>query len=191
MMRDDDNVIFVEKVLRQVDKLSELITNLLNVSKIEAGKLELNPTHFDVNELLAEQVANLQQTTNIHKIIFNKNKKKLIINADREKIEQVVINILNNAIKYSRNQGDIIVDAAKIRGYIKVDIKDEGIGIPQKDIKNIFLRFFRVSGSASSFSGSGVGLYISSEIIKSHKGNIWVDSKLGEGSVFHFSLPAL
>ena len=190
MMKDDDNVIFIEKVLKQVDKLSELISNLLNVSKIEAGKLELNPTPFDLNELLVEQVANLQQTTNHHKIIFNKSEKKLVVNADREKIEQVIINIINNAIKYSRNPGDIIVSVAKIKGYIQVNIKDEGIGIPQKDITNIFLRFFRVSGSASSFSGSGVGLYISSEIIKSHKGKIWVESKVGKGSVFHFSLPA-
>ena len=124
-------------------------------------------------------------------IIFNKTQDKLMINADHEKIEQVVINIINNAIKYSREPGDIIVNLMKLKGYIKVDIEDKGIGIPKKDFKNIFLRFFRVRGSASSFSGSGVGLYISSEIIKNHKGKIWVESKIGKGSVFHFTLPAI
>ena len=108
------------------------------------------------------------------------------------KIEQVNINILNNAIKYSRaNQGDIYVSANATGNKIQVDIKDEGIGIPKKDIRNIFLRFFRVRGSASSFSGSGVGLYICSEIIKRHKGKIWVESRFGEGSTFHFTLPGL
>lgn len=190
MMKKDVNLIFIEKVLKQVNKLSELISNLLNVSKIEAGKLELNPTLFDLNELIIEQVANLQQTTKNHKILFNKSQKKLMVNGDSEKIEQVVTNIINNAIKYSRKPGDINVTIAKIKNFIRVDIKDEGIGIPKKDIKNIFLRFFRVRGSASSFSGSGVGLYIASEIIKNHKGKIWVESKVGEGSEFHFTLPA-
>jgi PAS domain S-box-containing protein len=192
MMKGTDNVVFVEKVLKQVDKLSELITNLLDVSKIVAGKLELKLVIFDLNDLLAEQVANLQQTTSRHKIFFDRNPQKLMVSADREKIEQVIINILNNAIKYSRaNQGDIYVSANATGNKIQVDIKDEGIGIPKKDIRNIFLRFFRVRGSASSFSGSGVGLYICSEIIKRHKGKIWVESKFGEGSTFHFTLPGL
>jgi signal transduction histidine kinase len=113
-----------------------------------------------------------------------------MIHADREKIEQVLINILSNAIKYNRKQGEIIIEANKNNEEIKVDVRDEGIGIPDEDLENIFLRFFRVSGEANSFSGSGVGLYISSEIIKGHKGKIWAESKLGEGSVFHFTLPA-
>ena len=111
--------------------------------------------------------------------------------ADRERIEQVITNIIGNAIKYSRKPGDIIVKAGKKDGNINVTVTDKGIGIPQKDIENIFLRFYRVSGSASSFSGSGVGLYISAEIIKSHGGKIWAESNIGKGSIFHFSLPAL
>ncbi len=152
--------------------------------------MALNPSRFDLNELVADVIQNLQQTTKNHEIVFNDQRKKLMIKADRERIEQVIINIISNAIKYSRNAGEITVNAFKKDDNIEVDVIDRGIGIPKEDIENIFLRFYRVSGSASSFSGSGVGLYISSEIIKSHGGKIWAESKVGKGSVFHFSLPA-
>lgn len=190
IMKKDSNAIFIERVLKQVNKLSELISNLLNVSKIEAGQLELNPTVFDLNELIDELVIDLQQVTKNSKITYIKTHQKLMINADREKIEQVLVNVISNAIKYNRKPGEIVVEAVENKGKITVDVKDEGIGIPNEDLENIFLRFFRVSGEANSFSGSGVGLYISSEIIKSHGGKIWAESKMGEGSVFHFSLPA-
>jgi len=191
ILQKDKNVVFVEKAVKQVHKLAELITNLLDVSKIQAGKLLLNPVEFDMNELLSESLANLQQTTKTQKIIYRNKGSKLMVRADHERIEQVITNIVGNAIKYSRLPADIIVNAVKKDGNINVTVTDKGIGIPKKDIENIFLRFYRVSGSASSFSGSGVGLYISAEIIKSHGGKIWAESKVGKGSVFHFSLPAL
>lgn len=190
LLKNDKNAIFVEKAVKQVDKLSELIGNLLDVSKIQAGKLVMNRSNFDLNELLAEVSNNLQQTTKNHKIVYNNKGIQLIVNGDRERIEQVIVNIITNAIKYSRQPGDIILNAFNKDGKIMVNVTDEGIGIPKKDLQNIFLRFFRVSGSASSFSGSGIGLFISSEIIKSHGGSIWAESKLGKGSVFHFTLPA-
>jgi len=189
LLKHDQNAIFVEKAVKQVEKLSELIGNLLDVSKMQAGKLVMNRTNFDLNELLDEVSNNLQQTTN-HKIVYHNKGVQLIVNGDRERIEQVIVNIITNAIKYSRQPCDIVLNAFKKDGKIMVNITDKGIGIPKKDIENIFLRFYRVSGSASSFSGSGVGLYISSEIIKSHEGSIWAESKLGKGSVFHFTLPA-
>jgi len=190
MMENDENAIFVEKAVKQVDKLSELVGNLLDVSKIQAGKLAFKPTDFDLNELLNEVANNLQQTTKDQKIIYKDKGAKLIVHADRERIEQVIVNIINNAIKYSRKPGDIVVNAGNKNRTITVNITDKGIGIPTKDLENIFLRFYRVSGSASSFSGSGIGLYISSEIIKHHGGKIWAESNVGKGSVFHFSLPA-
>lgn len=189
-MEEDPRKDFVEKTIRQVKKLSGLISNLLDVSKIHAGKLDLEPTLFDLNILIEEISSNLQRTTKNQEIIFNSHNKELMINADKGKIEQVVVNIIGNAIKYSSDSSKIIIDATRKGKNIVVDVSDEGIGIPEKDIGNIFLRFYRVSGSASSFAGSGVGLYISSEIIKSHAGKIWAESKIGKGSVFHFSIPA-
>lgn len=188
-MQADDNLLFLNKSINQVNKLSALISNLLDVSKIQSGKLQLNRSPFDLSFLIEEVGNNLQQTTNHHRITFKKKDEKLIVNGDRERIEQVIVNILGNAIKYSPESNDISIDTTKNGSKVFVHIYDNGIGIPQNDIDNIFMRFYRVSGSASSFSGSGVGLYISSEIIKNHGGEIWAESEIGKGSVFHFSLP--
>jgi signal transduction histidine kinase len=166
-----------------------LISNLLDVSKIQAGNLVLDPILFDLKLLIEEIVSTLQGTAKDHQIVFNTRYKKLMIHADKARIEQVLINIVGNAIKYSRGSGKIIIDATKKGKNILVDISDNGIGIPAKDIGNIFLRFYRVSGSASSFAGSGIGLYIAAEIIKGHHGKIWAESKIGKGSVFHLSIP--
>jgi PAS domain S-box-containing protein len=191
MLKADSNLPFLDKTIKQVNKLSALITSLLDVSKIQAGKLALDPTLFDLTLLIEEISSNLQQTTSNQRIIFNNRREKLMAHADRERIEQVLVNIIGNAIKYTNDSGEIIIDAGKNGNDIFVDIHDNGIGIAQEDIDNIFLRFYRVSGSASSFSGSGIGLYISSEIIKSHGGKIWAESKIGSGSVFHFTIPAV
>jgi len=190
IMEADPNISYVNKTLKQAYKLSNLMTNLLDVSKIQSGKLELNLSLFDAAGLVKEVTANLQETTKSHHIILKDRKEKLMANADRERIEQVIINILGNAIKYMPAPGDIIISAYKKDGKITICVRDNGIGIPQNDIDNIFQRFYRVSGSSSSFSGSGVGLYISSEIVKRHGGQIWVESKMGKGSVFYFSIPA-
>jgi signal transduction histidine kinase len=188
IMEEDVNLPFLNQTVKQVDKLSALISNLLDVSKIQAGKLGLNRTVFDVTALIEEISSNLQQTTDNHHIVVNHPWEKLIVNADRERIEQVFTNIIGNAIKYTPQSGDIVINANRKGNDISIDILDTGIGIPDKDIDNIFQRFYRVRGSASSFPGSGAGLYISSEIIKSHGGEMWAESEIGKGSVFHFSI---
>jgi signal transduction histidine kinase len=188
-MATDPNLSFINKTVKQALKLSDLVTNLLDVSKIHAGKLELNISVFDLNSVVQEIVTNLQQTTKDHRLVFN-DSGKLMVNADRERIEQVIINLISNSIKYMPESGDIIINASCEDGNVLVRVSDTGIGIPEKDIQNVFLRFYRVSGSASSFSGSGIGLFISSEIVKAHHGQIWAESKLGKGSVFSFSIPS-
>lgn len=189
-MRTDDKIDFVNKTLRQVNKLSDLISDLLDVSKIQAGKLELNRTDFDMSVFLTEIIEGIQQASPNHEIKLNINHKNLTAYGDRERLEQVVVNILTNAIKYSPNTKEVIVDADKKDEFIEVRIKDNGIGIPEDDLDKVFTRFFRVRGLASTFSGSGIGLYISSEIIKRHGGDIWVESEPGKGSVFYFTIPA-
>jgi PAS domain S-box-containing protein len=190
IMATDTNVVYIDKTVKQVLKLSHLITDLLDVSKIHAGKLELNISLFNLNLLLRETVNNLQQTAQHHRLLFNENTEELMVNADRARIEQVIINLISNSIKYMPLPGNIIIDAYKKEGNVVVSVVDNGIGIAEKDLENIFLRFYRVSGPASTFSGSGIGLFISSEIIKAHHGQIWVESEIGKGSVFHFSIPA-
>lgn len=189
-MQDDNKIDFVNKTLNQVNKLTNLISDLLDVSKIQAGKLELNCSNFDLIPFLREIVESIQQTTPDHRLILNTNNKQLVASADRDRLEQVVINLLTNAIKYSPNAKEVRVDADIKDKEINVSIKDNGIGIHEDDMDKVFTRFFRVRGLASTFSGSGIGLYISSEIVKRHGGKMWLKSEIGKGSTFYFSIPS-
>ena len=189
MMEKDSNVNFVNKTVKQALKLSDLITKLLNVSKIQSGKLELNLSVFNMHTLIKEVTEAVQQTTQSHHLIYKGYRGKSLVNADRQKIEQVMINLLGNAIKYMPQEGDINIKLQKKGANLIISVEDLGVGIPEKDLENIFQRFYRVSGVPSSYSGSGIGLYISAEIIKTHHGKIWAESDMGTGSVFYFSIP--
>ena len=189
MMEKDSNVNFVNKTVKQALKLSDLITKLLNVSKIQSGRLELNISVFNMHTLIKEVTEAVQQTTQSHHLIYKGYRGKSLVNADRQKIEQVMINLLGNAIKYMPQEGDINIKLQKKGANLIISVEDLGVGIPEKDLENIFQRFYRVSGVPSSYSGSGIGLYISAEIIKTHHGKIWAESDMGTGSVFYFSIP--
>jgi PAS domain S-box-containing protein len=189
MMEKDSNVNFVNKTVKQALKLSDLITKLLNVSKIQSGRLELNLSVFNMHTLIKEVTEAVQQTTQSHHLIYKGYRGKSLVNADRQKIEQVMINLLGNAIKYMPQEGDINIKLQKKGANLIISVEDLGVGIPEKDLENIFQRFYRVSGVPSSYSGSGIGLYISAEIIKTHHGKIWAESDMGTGSVFYFSIP--
>ncbi|MEO6455438.1 MAG: PAS domain S-box protein [Ginsengibacter sp.] len=181
---------FLDKSLSQVSKLADLIDNLLDISKIQVGKLEIQPAPFDLGVLLKEIIETIQQTTVNHNIVYEDHKKDLTVNADSRRIEQVIINILTNAIKYSPEPGDIVITAFKEKSRIMVSIKDNGIGISAEDLPKVFDRYYRVSDVASTVLGSGIGLFISSEIIKKHGGDIWAESEADKGSTFYFTLPA-
>jgi PAS domain S-box-containing protein len=189
-MQDDNKIYFVNKTLNQVNKLTNLISDLLDVSKIQTGALELNRTNFELVPFLTEIIESIQQTSPNHEITLTVKNKKLMVRGDRDRLEQVVINILTNAIKYSPNGKKVTVDAGIKDEQIIVEITDFGIGIPEDDLDKVFTRFFRVRGLASTFAGSGIGLYISSEIIKRHGGNMWVESEINKGSTFYFSIPS-
>jgi PAS domain S-box-containing protein len=177
-----------ERTLKQVDKLTSLIADLLDVSKMQLGQLEINPTQFDLVALTKEVIDNLQITAS-HTITSHFPEQPIMVCADRARIEQVIINMLSNAIKYAPDSKKIIVSAKEENDKVIFSVQDFGMGIPEKDIENIFTRFFRVKEIASSFSGSGIGLYISDQIMRAHNGRIWVNSKPGEGSTFYFMLP--
>src|SRR6185312_15246154 len=162
-MQQDENLVFVQNTLKQVGKLNKLINDLLDISKIQAGKLELKLADFDMTDLLKEMIHNLQPTTEI-KIHLKNTNDNLPAYGDRERIGLVIINLLGNAIKYAPDSSEIKVGAIKSHDAIIVSIEDKGIGIPQEELANIFSRFYRVSGLTSTFAGSGIGLYIASEI---------------------------
>ncbi len=190
--RKDGNVaaaVMVEKMDGQLNKLISLIGDLLYVTKIGEGTLQFQESFYDFNALVEEVVEELQHTTATHKIILKLDENEKVF-GDRERIGQVLTNLISNAIKYSPGSKIINVISTQKKTAIKLCVEDEGLGISEKYQDKVFQRFYRVSSPDShTFPGIGLGLYIASEIIKRQGGRIWVQSKEGEGSNFCFELP--
>ncbi|MDB5200176.1 MAG: domain S-box protein [Chitinophagaceae bacterium] len=179
----------VEKMDVQLNKLIALIGDLLDVTKIEAGRLALHEEFYDFNKLINEIAEELQRTTSDHKIILTLEQAPEIY-GDKERIGQVLTNLLSNAIKYSPASGEIKIFLTVNTNQVMVCVQDRGLGISKDHREKVFERFYRVSGpEGDSFPGLGLGLYISHEIIKRQGGRIWVESEKGNGSVFCFTLP--
>ena len=177
------------KAGNQVNKMADLVYGFLDLSRLESGKLQVKIQPFDINELITEIITETLLVSYHHQIVFNPGK-TIIINADRERIGQVVSNFLSNAIKYSPKESTITVSSGVFDNNVQVSVSDTGIGIRYKDQEKLFQRFYRVENeNIKTISGFGIGLYLASEIIQRHKGKIWVESKEGQGSTFSFSLP--
>src|SRR5215217_6017090 len=172
----------------QLEKLNELIADLLDISKIESGKLKFNKKHF-VMDVLLDNVIDIIHQSNPEFNIIRKGKASQEIYADEMRIEQVIINFLTNAIKYSPGTHEIQINVNVKDDKIYVGVRDFGIGIAPGQQKNVFEKFYRVEETSIHFQGLGIGLYISSEIVKRHGGQIGVKSTMGEGSEFYFIIP--
>lgn len=177
------------KTGNQVTNLTLLIDDLLNVSKIHAGRLEMHQNVFDFDDLVREEVEHYQIVTKTHKIILKGETRKKVI-GDKYRVGQVLLNFLTNATKYSPNAKSIVVKLYIDKGSVVCSVQDKGIGISKENQKRVFERFFRASGvDEKTFPGIGLGLYVSNEIVERHKGRIWLGSTKGKGSTFYFSLP--
>ncbi|GAA3976923.1 ATP-binding protein [Pedobacter ginsengiterrae] len=185
---DDKKANMVRKMDLQLNRLTGLIGDLLDVTKIQSGKMTYNPVKFDFNLLAKEIIEEMQHTTTQHQIRFEF-EKDFTVNADKERIGQVITNFLSNAIKYSIDSQHIDVKSYRQNNEIILSVQDYGIGI-SKDLQHlIFDQFYRVGGNLQhTYPGLGLGLYISSEIIKNEGGRIWLDSDEGKGSTFYFAL---
>lgn len=173
----------------QANKMTKLVTDFLKLSKIESGKLQLNKETFCINDLVNEIVTDTQLVSVNHKIIV-KEDERINVTADRERIAQVVANFLNNAVKYSPGAEQINVEIKSCKNHIVVSVTDKGVGVDPKEHQKIFERFYRAKSNGNiPFSGFGIGLYISAEIIHRHHGEIGVNSEEGKGSTFYFTLP--
>ena len=181
---------FLAKIDQYAGKLNFLLNELLDVSRIHAGKLIFSQTEVEISSFLPEILNSMQQITQDHKIILEKNESAKV-KLDTLRLEQVITNIISNAAKYSPGKDSIIVNSVKKDDAVIISIKDFGIGIPQIMINKIFDRFYRVDEVSKKFSGMGIGLFISAEIIKQHGGKIWAESNEDEGSTFYFSLPIM
>ena len=174
------------KIDHYTDKLNVLLNELLDVSKINLGKLNLTKSEINFHTFLPETLNSIQQIVK-HQIILKENTEAIII-ADPIRLEQVITNLVSNSAKYSPGKDRIIVRSYKEKNQLICSFTDFGIGIAPDNINKLFKRFYRVDQS-SKFSGFGIGLYVSREIIKQHGGKMWVESIEGEGSTFYFSLP--
>lgn len=185
---DEKGVQLLGKIDKQMNKLTHLVKELLDVTNINRGQLKLTKEQFPISEVIKETIEDLGPTTKQQFQI--KNVTNHIVNADKEKIMQVLANFITNAIKYSRSE-DIIIKSKKENNSVVVGVQDFGIGIPKNQQKKIFGRFYQAHKTAeNTYPGIGLGLFIASEIINLHKGKIWVESELDKGSTFYFSLPA-
>lgn len=179
----------LEKMNKEVNKLIKLINDLLDFNRVGLGKLELQPEEFELNSLVREIREELQVTNLKHQILFYP-KGKIQILADRYRIGQVISNLLSNAIKFSPERRKVLITVSKDQEFAQVSVKDWGTGIDERYQREVFDRFFQTKVSTDRFyPGLGLGLYISSQIIKLHGGKIWLKSKLNKGSIFSFSLP--
>ncbi|HEV8080862.1 MAG TPA: PAS domain-containing sensor histidine kinase [Chitinophagaceae bacterium] len=188
--KNDKAVDMLSKMDKQIDKLNHLIVDLLNATKVDKGELTYDFEDFDFNKLVEEIVEVMQRTTQTH-IINKQLANSEIIKGDRNRVGQVITNFVSNAIKFSPNAAEIIVQTINEKDNVKLCVKDYGIGIPSDEQSKIFTRFYRVRGKNkySTFPGMGLGLYISSEIIKKHKGTVGLECVEDKGCTFSFTLP--
>ena len=181
-------LLYAKKASNSIERLHDLVAELLDASKIQNGKLNYNVTTFDFNEMLDETIENIQHSTSSHKITKNGNSLHQA-KGDKQRLQQVIINLLTNAIKYSPNADSVLVEVVEKQNLLQVSVKDFGVGMNKQHLDKIFDRYYRVQEHAIHFQGLGIGLYISYDIINRHEGTMWAESEPGIGSTFYFTIP--
>lgn len=183
---------YLKRVSVQIDKLTHLINDLLDISKIQSGKLIGIKENIKIDNLIEETIEDVQMTADSgHKIYF-KTRSKASVFGDRYRLSQVLANLLVNAIEYSPKSDRVDVEAKNKNGMVVISVKDYGLGIAKEKQKQLFERFYQVQPSREflgKFSSLGLGLFISAKIVRDHGGDIWLKSEEGKGSTFYFNLP--
>lgn len=176
---------------QECDRLTRLISDLLNVSRIEAGRaLDLNPGPVRISEVVDKVVAAQKSYTSKHEFAIDLDPEIPMIVADSDKVDQILTNLVSNSIKYAPNGGMITVSGKRVDGAVRMAVTDEGMGIPKEHLEKIFDRFHRIDNrDTRKVGGTGIGLYLVKHLVESHGGKIWVESEVGKGSSFIFELP--
>jgi signal transduction histidine kinase len=181
----------LEVVYRQTGKLARLVDELLDVSRIQTGRIEFRYADVDLSELANEVATRMQLTTSTHAISVQRDSEN-IVTADRDHLEQVLNNLVTNAIKYSPTGGTITIDVRPDDNGVRLSVIDQGIGIPEKELEAIFGLFYRSPDRAArDAAGMGLGLYISREIVVRHGGRIWAESGGVKGSTLNVVIPRM
>lgn len=181
-------LIYAQKATTAINRLNDLIAELLDVSKIQNGKLALNITAFNFNEMMASAIEDVQHASPNHNIQMI-GEIRPAIKGDQQRLQQVVINLLTNAVKYSPKSDTVRVNITEENGWVMVSVQDTGIGILKANLEKVFERYYREDGRSIYFEGLGIGLSISHEIIQRHHGRLWVESEAEKGSTFYFTIP--
>lgn len=187
--QDSASKLYIDRTLLQIRKLDSLIADLLDISKIESGKLKFNMKLFNVGPMITNTIDIVKQTYSDYSIehIGDANVKAM---GDEIRLEQVLINFLSNAVKYSPHSKKIRVETdIREDNKLFIGVKDFGIGISKKDQQNIFDKYYRTEVSSYTFQGLGIGLYICAEILRQHNFEFGVESEPGKGSLFYFLIP--
>lgn len=177
-------------IKRNIDRLARLISDLLDVSRIEAGKIQLNKQSVKIGMIIDDVFSLLKQPAKdkIITLVESYAADLPLVEADPDKITQVITNLVGNALKFTPSGGKITVGVALIQGYLRVNVIDTGLGIPHQDLEKIFDKFYQVAGEQQK-KGTGLGLPICKGIVEKHGGKIWAESELEKGSKFSFTLP--
>ncbi len=183
---------FYEIIDQECDRLTRLISDLLNVSRIEAGRaLDLNPKPIELPKLIDKVVSVQRSYVTNHELVVDGTDALPQIIGDEDKVDQILTNLINNAIKYSPKGGTVTV-RGKMEDDDKVliSVSDQGVGIPEEHLPKVFDRFHRVDNrDTREVGGTGIGLFLVKHLVEAHGGEIWVESEIGKGSTFHFWLP--
>jgi signal transduction histidine kinase len=173
------------------DRLIRLINGILDLAKIEAGQIKLHPVPLNMAEVAERSIRSVKSLADRSEVTLKLEQPTELppVEADKDRIEQVVTNLLSNAIKFSPPRGEVRVELKLENGWLKCSVIDQGCGIPPEDLERVFGKFQQV-GDTRRKGGTGLGLAITQALILEHKGRIWVESKLNEGSQFIFVLPA-
>jgi two-component system phosphate regulon sensor histidine kinase PhoR len=183
---------FAQKIISEVDRLTAISNDLLDLAQIEAGRRNIRSEEFVLKETVETAIAGLVPKAEQKAIELSiRIPDHIVVNADKGAVHQIITNLVDNAVKYTRPSGSITITATESNGWVSISVADTGIGIPQEDIPRIFERFYRVDKARSRESGgTGLGLSIVKHLVEMQGGKVNVESQLGKGSVFTFTIPA-
>ena len=177
-------------IFNDADRVNRLIGDMLDLDRMESGKMSIRTSDVDINEVLSEAIARAGSSTTSVEFKADLDPRLPVVVGDRDRLIQVVSNLVNNSVKYSPDGGNVTLSSRSEGGFALISVSDTGVGIPPDEISHVFERFRRVrSGAAQSIPGTGLGLTIVKQIVEMHGGKIWVESAVGHGSAFHFTLP--
>lgn len=195
MIRDEDVSVeeakgFAADINKESERLNRMINDMLDLDRIEAGRLTMHPQATDINKLLQDAVNRARASSDRHFIAADFDAANPVVQCDSDRIAQVVANLVSNAIKYSPEGGDIAVTSVAHDGVVEISVRDHGLGIAPEFVQRLFSRYERYEKAGNKILGTGLGLAIARQIVEMHGGKIWVVSEQGKGSDFRFTLPA-